>query len=659
METEGQHVMDNTNQSINEAGVHDKFCWECHEKGKKKFNCTTCFRSFHEKCLKTINQSNCVNQEENTLICSVCLSLNQPKTDFVDKQSVFDLLKHAMAKIKRDPYFKVLKHLDGIIAMANVMDLNKINQKMNSRLYDSPNAFLEDINSVYHVCSSAKQHKVEAGYLVKMCTSEVENMLNCANCYKNMHTKTNWWTLACYQPHLVVWVKFNRNSGYWPTEKGYTHWPAKVVAADRKNLKVIFFDGSDVIEIPRNNCFSYSTTVPEAKLMSNSKDMDDVLEMVNLYAQNIRQTFGRFQANSESIPFNQRPFITHMQRMFPDYITSVISNRRGISRELDSSDEYEFDDRNDRSNDTNDISKKVRRVHVNYSGKNAANDANPMPIRATSNSFSVPYFDQYLQSLELDEAGGFNDANEIPKKIRRLSKESIPINRTSIPNASQLDLIYKLDFTENVTDVEPSDIQLNELNKSIELMTNFRNRVTNSAKTNRLTIQALRHELETLKKSQAECEAKNERHLAKIREEHVEEIAALKKAHDETVATAKTEFDKLEKDKELIHRGLETMLVKDAKSNEDHNRVLDELHKKHDKQLHCEYQKLKTEHEKVTKLEKKLQNAIDERINGEAQLMQKYNQTVNNLRVEAKKCKSCGESKSELFCSSLCESLWR
>lgn len=94
---------------------------------------------------------------------------------------------------------------------------------------------------------------------MKLCTSEIKNASSCAECYERMHNKPeNWQSLACSHPHLVLWIELNRNCIYWPANKGYRYWPAKLVSVGRKNVKAIYFDGSEFVEIPRSNCFIYS-----------------------------------------------------------------------------------------------------------------------------------------------------------------------------------------------------------------------------------------------------------------------------------------------------------------------------------------------------------------------------------------------------------------
>lgn len=123
---------------------------------------------------------------------------------------------------------------------------------------------------------------------MEFCRTEIENISSCTDCYKNIHNKPNEWrSLACSRPHLVVWVELKRSFYYWPAEKGYLYWPAKLISAGRKNVKVIYFSGSNFVDIPRSNCSIFTTKESQSskssKSLRNTKDMFEVLEVRTIF----------------------------------------------------------------------------------------------------------------------------------------------------------------------------------------------------------------------------------------------------------------------------------------------------------------------------------------------------------------------------------------
>lgn len=344
--------------------------------------------------------------------------------------------------------------------------------------------------------------------------------------------------------------------------------------------------------------------------------------MVNLYAQNIREQFG-FHIKPKTIQFDQHPLITHMQSMFPKC-----------------TDNYQS---------------------FNYMGINEEINQNEEP--------------------DLDEPDRHGDINEIPKKIRRISDECIASSSNSIRSISMFDKKH-----------DPSKIGLKELDESIELMKKFRVFVMNSAN----TVQVSQNELENLKVSHADVQRKNDqlnsqlnsvcaerdqansdakKEIEKLKEDHARAIALIKdmkKIHadgqtksdellsdatskiakveaeyaaaSKEVAAAKAKIKQLKKDRECLRKGLSnshnTMNELQAKLETNHKLELNELR-----------QELQT---KLESEKNKADSIIKEKVNFE----KKCEQIVNNVKAETRKCKGCGDVKRDLFCSSLCCSVY-
>lgn len=91
-------------------------------------------------------------------------------------------------------------------------------------------------------------------------------MNSCANCYENYYkSSSEWIVMACDLPHLVVWVDIIEFE-FWPSEKGFKYWPAKVIAVDNKNygatIDVCFFGHFQFATVKSTDCYLYSTQCP-------------------------------------------------------------------------------------------------------------------------------------------------------------------------------------------------------------------------------------------------------------------------------------------------------------------------------------------------------------------------------------------------------------
>lgn len=74
-----------------------------------------------------------------------------------------------------------------------------------------------------------------------------------------------WNVMACDLPHLVVWVDISEYE-FWPSEKGFKYWPAKVVAVGNNNygatIDVCFFGHFQYSTVKSSDCYLYSSQCP-------------------------------------------------------------------------------------------------------------------------------------------------------------------------------------------------------------------------------------------------------------------------------------------------------------------------------------------------------------------------------------------------------------
>lgn len=89
--------------------------------------------------------------------------------------------------------------------------------------------------------------------LVDYLEEEIEIIKKCAECYANSDKQpNNWFTMACSEPHLIVWAK----------KMGFDYWPAKMMNIDGQLINVRSFNDHKYSDVPATNCFLYSATNP-------------------------------------------------------------------------------------------------------------------------------------------------------------------------------------------------------------------------------------------------------------------------------------------------------------------------------------------------------------------------------------------------------------
>ncbi|XP_055306194.1 uncharacterized protein LOC129570560 [Sitodiplosis mosellana] len=673
MDTE-QDDTENANRSIQSV---DEFCWQC-DKRRIKVNCSTCFRSFHDSCL---SMKDC-NNDGNPFVCLVCELLQKSEHDnLMDRQLIARLLELVMGKVAKNK-FHHLERLQGD-DIINPIGLKDIEQKIDSMLYTSLDAFIVDIECIYHNYAIRNKELATVEKLVKLCESEIDQISSCANCYENKHKQPNGGrTLACSKPHLVLWVKLDRKIKLLCNShnRSNSFWPAKLLTVidGDKMVKVSFFGRSELSDIPIENCFIYSNEVPRSQSQAHkSKDLKAAQKEVTEYGRSIQKEFGRFQIKSKSVPFNPKHYNAHMAAMFPDILRSGSPSEHDYcgsnddasstdgsdsSSNRDDSTETETDDREESEYVTGDSTSDSSETKTVDESSDHSNEAIPKKrprlseekkIDTTSNStMPITIIDsssdsesnsgqkdgpiQSTKSLELGKVGGLANFNRVPNcmNVQRFSQHcTTTSNRTatstctSVSNTTQFNLIFNPNQATSAT--------ANTL-----LMNNIGNCVANSENTLQYRLMnQLRTALENIQKSHADCQAKHDDLLGQLR--------AVTAEHDQAKLDAKNEVAKIRSEhvKEISQlmqaRTQETARIESLEQSEAHlNRgiracleKITALEAEKDRTT-AETEKLKVEHRNtVNQLRIQIQNGIqDKQII--KQLQQQHSQIENNLRTE-------------------------
>lgn len=150
---------------------------------------------------------------------------------------------------------------------------------MEQKTYESVKEFEDDIKWFKHNCRTIYPHDREIQKALKRligCVKghiQIVQIVSCDECYENTYdccTK-NSITKPCSKPHLLLWAKV----------KGYSYWPAKVMAIsiDKKKVYVQFFGdySNSILKITRNNCYLYSKEYPDGKSHPHSESFSEAL----------------------------------------------------------------------------------------------------------------------------------------------------------------------------------------------------------------------------------------------------------------------------------------------------------------------------------------------------------------------------------------------
>lgn len=233
VEQEGFKIPDNFNF---EGEDHDWYCFECHSTGEV-LPCSDCYRVFHPSC----------TDEEWTgpkFTCTIC-KYGRTKNK-IKRKLLNTLLSYTILRLKektrelhkighRDEEKEYEKYF-----VFKPMDLNQIEHKVESNKYRSLEEFVADTQLIFHNVYLIYGDDVKGGMtelariMSRDCAYDIEEIKQCQNCYYMSNAKPkDWFAQPCDPPHTLVYAK----------QKGYSHWPAKVIREFEGKYDVRFFGG--------------------------------------------------------------------------------------------------------------------------------------------------------------------------------------------------------------------------------------------------------------------------------------------------------------------------------------------------------------------------------------------------------------------------------
>ncbi|CAK9297089.1 unnamed protein product [Gordionus sp. m RMFG-2023] len=253
----------------NKVEYWDPYCWLCHllisndaatiiEKGplSNNFNCHTCQRSYHRRCLNAVKDfslsTSCHYDNRLCVIILIC-----PECQLLDKEP------KCMEYFPKDPKYIV-----------KPMNFNNIESNIQLRNYTSPQSSISDIKYFYHNIAiyygMKESHKTPEIQKIFTTLKRIENIFkdevnkiqSCPECYYNAQTLpyTHWFTAACGSCHILVWAKL----------KGYPLWPGKVMRIRQLNNTIDTTNNLNSGEL--NNAFSNSNdascSIPIANIIN-------------------------------------------------------------------------------------------------------------------------------------------------------------------------------------------------------------------------------------------------------------------------------------------------------------------------------------------------------------------------------------------------------
>ncbi|XP_031635438.1 protein kinase C-binding protein 1-like [Contarinia nasturtii] len=454
-------------------------------------------------------------------------------------QHILDLLKYTIADVLNKPEFRVFQNLDALktdtrytSTVTNPIDLNKIADNIDGHHYKSFYAFLVDAECIYHnfcIYYGVRHEQTKAAKsLFEFCTYETKSIFSCSDCYINKHLHpSSWRTMACTVPHLLLSIKLKVSLDFWPIKKGFGYWPAKLISNSDDENKAIFFGHPEIITIDNRSLsksFVYSNTAPT--LQSGQSEIEGALEEVEKYRKSIEKKFGRFILPLKSMPFKPQHFAGHMKQMFPDY---AVSKPDGSAQNQSA---------NVENNDKPPIKKRRYSRHTKHV-EDIKHDLRGEPEVETSMTTLVQHDHQY-------GTNGFS--SDIGSLVSTGSQPSSDQSET----ASQ---IFHKQLAEGMKFIQNSAINFENVNK---------------AKTSSLQI-----ELKKAQDALAECQTKNDKLfaqvqavtsemdlelieaksvLAKVKEDHAKEIAALNKRNMEAICVHEQEKNNWQEQRQKLFK---------------------------------------------------------------------------------------------------------
>ncbi|XP_068928455.1 MYND-type zinc finger-containing chromatin reader ZMYND8 isoform X7 [Petaurus breviceps papuanus] len=292
------------NNSKEQDGRNDFYCWVCHREGQV-LCCELCPRVYHAKCLKLTAEPEgdwfCPECEKITV--AECIETQSKAMTMLTIEQLSYLLKFALQKMKQpgtEPFQKPVsldQHPDYAEYIFHPMDLCTLEKNVKKKMYGCTEAFLADAKWILHNCIiyNGGNHKLTqtAKVIIKICEHEMNEIEVCPECYlAACQKRENWFCEPCSNPHPLVWAKL----------KGFPFWPAKALRDKDGQVDARFFGQHDRAWVPINNCYLMSKEIPFSVKKTKSI-FNSAMQEMEVYVENIRRKFGVFNYSPFRTPY--------------------------------------------------------------------------------------------------------------------------------------------------------------------------------------------------------------------------------------------------------------------------------------------------------------------------------------------------------------------
>ncbi|XP_020839817.1 MYND-type zinc finger-containing chromatin reader ZMYND8 isoform X7 [Phascolarctos cinereus] len=292
------------NNSKEQDGRNDFYCWVCHREGQV-LCCELCPRVYHAKCLKLTAEPEgdwfCPECEKITV--AECIETQSKAMTMLTIEQLSYLLKFALQKMKQpgtEPFQKPVsldQHPDYAEYIFHPMDLCTLEKNVKKKMYGCTEAFLADAKWILHNCIiyNGGNHKLTqtAKVIIKICEHEMNEIEVCPECYlAACQKRDNWFCEPCSNPHPLVWAKL----------KGFPFWPAKALRDKDGQVDARFFGQHDRAWVPINNCYLMSKEIPFSVKKTKSI-FNSAMQEMEVYVENIRRKFGVFNYSPFRTPY--------------------------------------------------------------------------------------------------------------------------------------------------------------------------------------------------------------------------------------------------------------------------------------------------------------------------------------------------------------------
>ncbi|XP_062932250.1 MYND-type zinc finger-containing chromatin reader ZMYND8 isoform X11 [Cynocephalus volans] len=292
------------NNSKEQDGRNDFYCWVCHREGQV-LCCELCPRVYHAKCLRLTSEPEgdwfCPECEKITV--AECIETQSKAMTMLTIEQLSYLLKFAIQKMKQpgtDAFQKPVpleQHPDYAEYIFHPMDLCTLEKNAKKKMYGCTEAFLADAKWILHNCIiyNGGNHKLTqiAKVVIKICEHEMNEIEVCPECYlAACQKRDNWFCEPCSNPHPLVWAKL----------KGFPFWPAKALRDKDGQVDARFFGQHDRAWVPINNCYLMSKEIPFSVKKTKSI-FNSAMQEMEVYVENIRRKFGVFNYSPFRTPY--------------------------------------------------------------------------------------------------------------------------------------------------------------------------------------------------------------------------------------------------------------------------------------------------------------------------------------------------------------------